>query len=189
MGSCDDVHLNAMMERIIIALLPVLGALILPLLMARFSSGSKLRKVEYLLKRTELIDNLLSIHSKKITNDEFPKSQLVNELNDIADIINQSSERQQEHDRIDFEKIPYWKSFYKLPFPGTLLGWVGGGMYYTFSAMTLVSGITIIRQFFEPSIVVELILILVLLTCIFALSAWFGRVLAVKSSRKRQKQM
>lgn len=111
---------------------PIVAAIV-GLIVARSGTAAKLRRVEYSLKRTELIEKLLSLQSNRIKEDKFPVAPLIDELNDIAASIQQSSIRQQEQDQLDFDKRPFWKTIYKLPVPRTVGGWIGSGIFYVYS--------------------------------------------------------
>lgn len=160
---------------------PIVAAIV-GLIVARSGTTAELRRVEYFLKRTELIEKLLSLQSNQIKEDKFPVAPLIDELNDIAASIQQSSIRQQEQDHSDFDKRPLWKRIYKLPVPRTVGGWIGSGIFYVYSlgALAYVVMLLIALVGVQTTLPTE-----VLLPGIFGsvLFAWLGRIWAVKSAR------
>ena len=55
---------------------PIVAAIV-GLIVARSGTTAKLRRVEYFLKRTELIEKLLSLQSNQIKEDKFPVAPLI----------------------------------------------------------------------------------------------------------------
>lgn len=165
-------------------------ASIVGLIGTRTGTVEKLRRVEYLIKRTELIEKFLSLQYNQIEKDKIPVSLLIDELIDISASIHNSSIRQQHQDQLDFDKRILWKRIFTLPVPSTVGGWIGSGIFYMYSLSSLIYfGMLVVVLRVDKSteappgpqdLPISAILGGLLVSALFA---WGGRVWAVKSAR------
>ena len=99
-----------------IILAPVITAIV-GLVFSKYGISGKSKRIEYYLKRLELIEKLLA------NNDITASKNLIrNELNDIVTYLSLSSLKNDEFVRIEFKNRPWFRKILTLPYTGSIGG-------------------------------------------------------------------
>lgn len=179
---------------IILGVITLVGAIfpaIFGWIVNRTGTAEKLRRVEYLIKRTELIEKFLSFQFNQIEKNKIPVEHLINELIDISVSIQNSSIHQQQQEHLDFDKRSLLKRIFMLPVPTTVGSWIGSGIFYMYSFASLGYIVMLGIVIFDGNIVdipdasQFLKIFMFGVGLLFStLLAWVGRRWAVKSALK-----
>jgi hypothetical protein len=178
---------------IIAAILGPIAAAIIAMLISKVGISEKLKEVDYYFKRTELIEKILSLRAAHYESQSFDAIPIVDELNEIAAYVRQTSFKQQDYERLSYFEQPRWKQLITLPKPRTIGGWIGSITFYlysfaSFGYLYIATGNVPINRAESPSGVPDdtapdFILMGLGGFAGSVLIAWLGRKYAIKSAR------